>query len=656
MSTWDSNLHSGFGLGEFVVRPDQCVIENATESQRLEPKTMEVLLYLANRPGEVVSRNELIEQVWQTVVNDEALSRAVSLLRSHLGDDPRAPQYIQTIPKKGYRLLVAPKAVVQDDRSEISNPAPPQASARVLPISKPWLMITGLCVLLIVVSSMFNTHRDANQISGEPDKWRNWFEEIVVGSDNSETLTSLAVLPFDDLSEDRHSAFLRDTITDELILALSKVQGLKVVARRSILNLPDSVSDVRSAGRYFGVDAILEGTVKTYGDRLRISAQLGSTQDGFILWSETYDKPVGDLFRLQKSIIGAITEQLQKIAGNGLTPPAESNEHPDLDAYQTFLSARYLVKLRGVAALRRSVPLFEQAIASDPSFARAHLGLARVTALMPFYDNVDDEAMYTKALGILDALDLQPQDKQELSEAESIRGFVSNHRWQWRKAEEHYVRAFELNPRDPGTFQWYSSHLSSVGHMRDSLEAARRAMELDAASPVVAARLAVAYLWLNDDVSAAEYFARGAEHGISSDANLAYVLFLFRQQRWGEALRFLRSFLATTGHDSAWVEPLIEYFSGGATRDRAIEELVAAKQNGQLPQRLELPIWLLLDEPVRVAGVVERYRNEKQFLITELFFIAEAEPFRKSKYWNDVVKVMELEAYWDEYGLPDWQR
>ena len=608
---------------------------------------MEVLLYLANHPGRVVPREELIDKVWRTVVNDEVLSRAISLLRTHLGDDPRTPKFVQTIPKSGYRLITQPEPLsVSSAPRDEGVEKPGQHHLR-----KPAAILVAGAFFVVLLFWIFGDDDYADRIPGGHTDLVDWFEEIVSGGADTQTLTAVAVLPFDDLSEDSQSNFLRDSITDELIQSLSKLQGVKVVARRSILSLPEGVEDIRTIGQYFGVDAILEGTVKNYDGRLRISVQLGSTESGFVLWSETYDKPLGDLLGLQRAAIGTIARQLQLLAGNDLSPPSEEDEPPTLEAYQAFLNGRYLMKLRGVAPLRASISQFRQALSEDPGFVRAKLSLARALVMLPFYDEVDEEAMYGEALQILD--ELQLSDAREFSEAESIRGFVADHRWQWAEAEKHHTHALELAPQDPNAYMWYSSHLSAVGRMSDSVKAARRGKELDSTSAVVVNRLAVAHMWVDDHISAVENYAIGAEHGFSSEAALGYLLLMRRLGRWDEMRRRFELILGSDSMHKTWTDPLVSYFETGRGLNDAVEAIEAAIESGHLPPRFELPVWLTLGQAEKVADLFEKYHGEKRFLDVELLFASEAAWLRDDKHYSEITDALGLKEYWKQYGPAD---
>lgn len=288
------DLRQGFRLGDCAVWPEQGCIMGPDGLEHVEPKVMEVLLYLAHHPGRVVPRGELIKGVWGgNVVTDEVLSRCISLLRQHLDDDPRDPAFVQTVPKRGYQLIVP---VI---------PARPNRKLAGL------LAYGGLAISLTALGT-YTLHG----LGWLPElHWLNianhqqTMQARSIESQEFE-LSSVAVLPFSNLGDAADSDYFTDGLSEELIIALSRVEGLRVAARRSSFAFKDSQEDVRVIGEKLEVDAVLEGTVRKEGAQIRITAQLIDTSNGYQVWSQSYDGAMKDVFAVQGALAEAITESL----------------------------------------------------------------------------------------------------------------------------------------------------------------------------------------------------------------------------------------------------------------------------------------------------------------------------------------------------------
>ncbi len=651
------DLRAGFELGPWKVLTNQNRIESGEEAVHLEPKVMEVLCVLAREQGEVVTRNALLEEVWAgTYVTDEVLSRAVSLLRSNLGDDRKNPEYIATVPKTGYRLI---KPVVSL-AAESLPVAPAAAEADFLMPPRRWRWLPHSVIAVLVLLLVFVTYLFREQAPPPPldplsptlfEDLSDWFDLIIRGDAAADQIVEIAVLPFDDLSEQPGNAFLSAGLTDELIISLGRLDGLKVVARSSSLSLRNRYEDVRSIGNILRVDAVVEGTVRRAGDQLRVSAQLSSTRDGFLLWSQTFDRDLGDLLQLQAEISGDIVAALrEKLNLADLEQPAAVAAAPDMEAYQLYLNGRFLAKLRGESPLRRSVELYQQALELDPGFTRARLALANSLVLLPYYSAEDEEESFARALDILASADIQ--EPADAGMVEAIHGFIAFRRWQWQLAEQQFHKALLLAPNNPGIYVWYSQLLSVVGRNVDALKAAEQARDLDGVSPVVLSRLAVSHLWNNDNVRAAEQFARGAELGFVNEANPAYLIFLLRMERFDEAREAIRQIYAAFGGDSSWLVDNIEAIARGG--DRALRrDAVEAIEDGLVFPRVQLGLWLYLDEPERVLEVVRSLAGHKKYLDLELIFAEEGRAFRESSEFSDLAEELDLEAFWESWRGPD---
>ena len=325
-------LRKGFHIGIWLVLPDQGLIQEGSKETHLEPKVMDVLVYLAAHQGEVIKRDRLIDDVWNTYVSDEVLSRAISLLRTALNDDPKVPVFIQTVPKVGYRLI-----------HEITPDQPQQMKSYSL--QKPaWIAIAIIVLLIAMVDRWYGSKSDDPLYLAFPD----WLESLDAQFMGDDEVISIAILPFDNLTEDANNAYLSDGITDEITMSLSRVPGLRVVARRSSYSLKNSAEDIPGIGRLLNVNAVLEGSVRREKERLVINAQLSSASDGYLMWTQSFERPLEQAFSLQGKIASGVVSALQKSSEGVVLAAlqAEADSQPDRKAYQLYLNGRFLWKLR----------------------------------------------------------------------------------------------------------------------------------------------------------------------------------------------------------------------------------------------------------------------------------------------------------------------
>jgi eukaryotic-like serine/threonine-protein kinase len=302
---------------------------------------------------------------------------------------------------------------------------------------------------------------------------------------------SIVVLPFTNLSPDPESEYFSDGMTDELISALTRVEGLRVVSRTSAFAFKGKPQDVRAIGYQLNVRAALEGSVRTAGRRLRVTVQLTDCISGYQLWSEAYDRDVEDVFRIQEEISRAIVSALRvRLLGPEVTHlvrPATD----DLEAYTLYLKGRQLWNRRTEEALRLGLRHFERALERDPNYAMAHFGLADSYCLLGFYTALPPEEAFPRARSAaLRALELDPK----LTEALPTIAYVNMyHTWNWGEAEQEFRAAIRGNPGYATGHQWYGNFLALLGRVDESIAEFGKAVALDPLSPIKGAALAWGY-------------------------------------------------------------------------------------------------------------------------------------------------------------------
>ncbi len=299
---------------------------------------------------------------------------------------------------------------------------------------------------------------------------------------------SIAVLPFADLSAERDQEYFSDGMTEELIDALAKIEGLRVAARTSSFQFKGQATDVRDVGRKLGVQTVLEGSVRKAGEQLRINAQLIDSHDGFHIWSEKYNRQLADVFAVQEEIARSIVDALSIRLPGGTTGTLVKKPTDDLEAHSLYLKGRHLWNHRDQASLEKSVEYFQKAIERDPNFAHAYSGLADAYLLLGSYGMIERDEAYTKAKAAAkNACELD----DTLAEAHTSMGQVLRRERDWEGEEREYRRAIELNPNYATAHQWYATLLAALGRMDEAVREVRRAEELDPLSHAILVTVAI---------------------------------------------------------------------------------------------------------------------------------------------------------------------
>ena len=294
--------------------------------------------------------------------------------------------------------------------------------------------------------------------------------------------TSIAVLPFVNISADQENEFFCDGLAEELINVLTKIETLHVAARTSAFSFKGSKVDAREIGRRLNVGTILEGSVRKAGDRLRITAQLINAADGYQLWSERYDRRMDDIFDIQDEISLAIVDALKvKLLGEEkaalLKRRTESKK-----AYECYLKGRFYWNKRTVEGLKKGVEYFRQAIDIDPGYAAAYAGLSDSYIILSAREELSLEDGFAKAkVAATTALKID----DTLAEAHASLAHAMLHHWDWTEAEREFQRAFELNPNYPSAHHWYSEYLLATSRFEEAIAEVKRAQELDPLSLII---------------------------------------------------------------------------------------------------------------------------------------------------------------------------
>jgi TolB-like protein/DNA-binding winged helix-turn-helix (wHTH) protein/tetratricopeptide (TPR) repeat protein len=465
---------------------------------KVQEQPFRVLTVLLQRPGEVVTREELRNQNWSpdTFVDFEnSLNTAINKLRDALGDSADNPRFIETLPRRGYRFI----APVSSDRQEKSPVASEESKVAdeqqgKNPRTRRWLVLAVVAVLALLTLA-YVTIRGRTKDAAHSK------------------INSLAVLPLKNLSGDPTQEYLADGMTEALIGRLSLIRGLRVISRTSVMSLKDSKLSARDIAKTLQVDALVEGSVIREGIRIRVYAQLirGATDEHF--WSETYDRELPDVLALESDVAQSVARKVEVTVTGEEHSRLVAARHVSPEVYESYLKGQF-TKGNSRAEIEQSIAYFEDAITKDATFAPAYVGLADAYERLggSFLGAPTYETRPKVIRAAQKALDLDPG----LAEAHALLGRILKKQFQWADAEAEYKQALALNPNNATAHLEYAEWLMSHGRVDEALAWSRRARELD---PLGKAGETIGWI-------------------------------LFQARRYDDSIRELRSFLAVHPDDA----------------------------------------------------------------------------------------------------------
>jgi TolB-like protein/DNA-binding winged helix-turn-helix (wHTH) protein len=436
------------------------------------PKVFDVLAYLVANAGRVVSQDEILEALWpETYVNPEVFRRYILEIRKILDDRPGEPLFIETVPKRGYRF-VGPVAdeIVASASSASQGPLPEDSSSfietHVLSVTNPEAKSASIVASLrrFIIVPVFVTIALAIGLYFR-------FARSHVGTRPS-TNTSIAVLPFADTSSTKDQEYFSDGLTEQLISDLARVPGLKVVGRSSVFQFKGKNEDLREIGRKLGVVNVLEGSVRRQGNSVRITAELIKTDDGFQLWSQSYDREVNDIFAVQDEIAHSATQALRlKLLGGNL-----QNTNPQ--AYQAYLQAKYFIgQGRGKDDLGKALAYADTAIKMDEKFAPSWALRAAVRNTMAEAELIDVTQGYREARD--DAERAIALDPNSAAACLALATNQLDYDWDWDAANSFVTRAAALEPGSTEVLRVRSNLYWVLGDLEQAIKVREQLVALD---------------------------------------------------------------------------------------------------------------------------------------------------------------------------------
>lgn len=593
---------------------------------RLQEQPLQVLQALLEKPGEVVTCEELQKRIWQadTFVDfDHGLHAAVNKLRTALSDQAVRPRYVETVGRRGYRFIG--KLEVSDEPIPVQPPPIPDPTPK--PGRRFWNSWTGMMGGFMAAIAIA-----ASLVAGNVYGLKDW---LFGGAANPHSFRSLAVLPLENLSGDPKQDYFADGMTEELITQVSKFANLKVISRTSVMQYKGSKKTLPQIAGELHVDAVVEGAVQLADNRVRITAQLvdGATDEH--IWADRYDRELSNVLLLQGEVASDIAKQIDL----ELTPQQQmrfkASAHPvNPDAYQSYLLGRYYWNMRTGAGLAQAGQYFADAIHKDPNFALAYSGQADYFAYLTVLGGPEvlepREAMAQARAAATKALKLD----DSLAEAHASMGnILHNYDWNWAAAEREYKKAIELNPNYAMAHHLYAHLLIETGRKEESLAEAHRALELDPYSPFVNNGLARQYYLSRDYEKAAAQCLLGLQ--LNPEYFPARIQLALAYEQTGKLpqaiseLEHAAGLITANGAPATSTQPPLDipvvhallghaYAVSGRTKDarRELSKLEAAAAERYVPPSYFAILWMGLGDNKQALMWLDRgYKDRSEHML-----------------------------------------
>ena len=433
----------GYRFGPYRVDARDRLLYRDDEVVPLAPKVFDTLLIFLTSSGRVLSKEELMKQLWpDTFVEEGTLTQYISLLRKALADNG---EWVENLPRRGYRFKAPVEECVDGgpDETAVTSAEP----ARQKWVRPRWILAASGLVILAIAFAV---------------TWRSY--------SNEGPIRAVAVLPFVNLSGNPGLDYISDGLTDELTNALMRLRDLDVAARTSAFQFRGKNEDVRQIGRKLNVAGVFEGSLRLERNRMRVTAQLVDTRTGYQVWSDTFEGPGDDLFSIQQRIAGMAARALNREVSLPESPPRR-------EVFLNYLEGRYFLAKGRPETFHKAAELFKAVISRDPKYARAYAGLADTYYRWALWENFPPREAFAMARKAAEqALTLN----DTLSEAHASLANVSfQYDWNFAAAEREFRKSIELDPRRADTWHWFSHLLMAMGRVADSIDASKKAIELE---------------------------------------------------------------------------------------------------------------------------------------------------------------------------------
>jgi TolB-like protein/DNA-binding winged helix-turn-helix (wHTH) protein len=617
---------------------------------RLERIPTEVLLLLIEKNGQIVTREEMIQKIWGDGVffdTDNSINVAIRKVRHALRDDPDNPQFIQTITGYGYRFIATLPLESPDQIATTPAPIPQPASdvpnitelteandilpAETLPRRSLFWRVAGVAALAGILVAALAVYLQSHKAR-------------VAGVPGGRSM--LAVLPFDNFTGDAAQEYFSDGLTEEMISQLGNIDPahIGVIARTSVMHYKHSQESLSQIGKELGVQYVVEGSVRRDSNRVRVTAQLIRVTDQSHVWARQYDRDLNSLLALQTEIAGEVADEIE-FSLTGKRPiypvPPVSQSPNTYQAYDSYLKGRYFWNKRTRQGFQQAIEYFQQAIASDPNYARAYAGLAdSYTLLRGYSESPEAESMSQARNAALKAIALDDR----LAEAHTSLALISEtFDFDWETAEKEFRRAIELDPNYATAHEWYAEYLGLQGRFGEALAESERARRLDPLSLIIAAdKATILYYARQYDAAIAQSRAIKEMDPAFPLAHMALAAYV-EKGRFEEALAEIKD---SSQESDIWTSAWQAYVYGRSGREpeaqKALEKVRASYEHGKT--NADPVLWAYLGTGDREQALVwlEKAYATRSNLLTTLKVNPAFDPLRNDPRFIDLLRQVHL--------------
>ena len=547
-------------FGSFEFDPASGLLVRGELEVLLPPRASGVLHCLVQRPGELVSKEELLETVWEgAFVTDSSLTDVVSALRHELGDDAHEPTYIQTIHRRGYRFIAEVSAPAAGARGDAPHSAAGPVERRSVGAAR-WLWAAMGVVAIAAAAFLLNVGGLKDRLAGE----------------SVPPTESLAVLPLENLSGDPDQEYFAEGMTDELILELAKIGALDVTSRRSVMQFKDTDIPIPDIAEALDVDAVVEGSIRRSGDRVRIIIQLIQPHPERHLWTDSFERESRDILALQAEVARAIAAEIKitltareesLFAGRGAVDPK---------AHDAYLRGNIAFSRALAEGWNLAIHYYEQAIETDPGYAQAHAALGHTLAILPVFGGGAPHEIYPRARNEAQAA-IEMDDT--IPRAHIALGLVELwYDWDWEVAEREFQRAIELEPGSAETRYSNGNYLVWMGRIEEGVTEGRHALELDPLSPMTISMLGMMLYFARRYDEAIETLRSALEKEPAYGQAYLWLTYIYvKREQYEEALEALQKIRELEGPTDAYGFYHSYVHASMGNRDEAMRTLGSAE-------------------------------------------------------------------------------
>lgn len=608
-----------YEFGDFRLDAAQRVLllKSGARALPLTSRAFDTLLYLVEHPGQLLSKATLMQAVWSDVVVEEnSLNQNISLLRRVLGESPGEYRFIVTVPGRGYRFVAEVRTI---------NESPEEAP------------------------------RNGRVVSTS---------EMVRPKPGAHARTPIAILPFANLTGDSATDYFGEAMAEELINTFSRVQWFEVVARTSAFAFKDKNLDVRKIARDLDVDAVLEGSIRRVGERIRVAAQLVDGRTGHHLWSESYERSCEELSKVQDELTIAIVDAA---TSHFVRKARRRTPTRDLEAYHLYLEAVALRSQPTEDNLETAIQILDRALVRDPDFARAWYAIAETRAHRAANGNCALNLFSDAERDARHALELD----SSISRAHGVLGMINACCGRWIEAETELRRALSLVARNPEALVLHAVYVArQAGHQRKALAEIQLAYELAPSSPAPALHLATQKLLDGETAEAGQWIDVAVANGYPRTLSVvceARAQIAMREGRFDEAAQVLAETLSCAARETGGFEAIQSFFqsqSSPSHRERAIAALRSwdeklQSQELDLCTAQRLIVWFTALAEIETAHDVAQRTVERLAACGTIgsgwgmLWTREMQTFRDAPRFQQLISHLRLTGYWRQYGPPD---